>query len=552
MKQNDNRNLVRAIGMSVVVLASLAVFLLKVLLNVSAFLQTALVVFNVILIIATMYLYKEKGMALKNKLVLTFSSVIKMLIILGLAIENDSNWLGFGLFIVLELILLLFYVIEMKMFFSNPRGDKLSLLLSVDSILVVLLIGFSIHTVWTIFVAFPLVLIFILYNKAQFAVTVGLSIIIVDTYVIIRIVNSVSEVVDEGAYRSYIGNSYAMIGVFVALFAIMLIHTFAFSSYFYNAKEHLVIKEKDKTKEMNSEIMLISSELQGHIANANKLVGQVDESSNNALNILRDIVDGNEVNVSSIERQTEMTANITVMLDEAMKTSDKVSESTKKSLAGVKKSMDSFKVLKNKSNDIVDINKQVINTINDFVSNTRKVKEITQGITNISEQTNLLSLNASIESARAGEAGKGFAVVADEIRKLADETVGLTEKIDKLVLGLEENALEAQKVVKEVVDSVDDENKTIDATMEDFITMEDEMMELDEAVKAILEKNKNIVEFNDEIERHILQLTASAEEVTASALEALSINEINKDKANETKRVISDIFELANKLDNYK
>jgi methyl-accepting chemotaxis protein len=309
----------------------------------------------------------------------------------------------------------------------------------------------------------------------------------------------------------------------------MLIHTFAFSAYFYNAKEHLVIKEKDKVKEMNDEIMLVSDELQRHIANANVLMEQVDESSNNALSILNDIADGNRVNASSVEKQTEMTANITKMLEEAMETSDKVSDQTKRSIIGVKKSRDSFKVLKDKSNDIVKTNKEVINAINEFVANTRKVKEITQGIADISEQTNLLSLNASIESARAGEAGKGFAVVADEIRKLADETVVLTERIDQLVLGLEKNAINAQKVVTEVVDSVADENKTIDDTMDDFVKMEDEMMVLSRNVEAILEKNKNIVEFNEEIVKHILHLTASTEEVNASAQEALEINQVNKE-----------------------
>jgi len=78
-------------------------------------------------------------------------------------------------------------------------------------------------------------------------------------------------------------------------------------------------------------------------------------------------------------------------------------------------------------------NDEIARVISALANNTKEIEQALQMIAEISERTNLLALNAAIEAARAGESGRGFAVVSDEIRKLAEQSSGMTAKIAGMV-----------------------------------------------------------------------------------------------------------------------
>lgn len=212
-----------------------------------------------------------------------------------------------------------------------------------------------------------------------------------------------------------------------------------------------------------------------------------------------------------------------------------------KNIAGLKESSNKIRVEGNESSDIMkelrastDIMDEAVQKVAKNVEATDdSVAQITEAvnlITEIANQTNLLSLNASIEAARAGEAGRGFAVVATEIQHLSEESSNSAKRITEIVNALSEDSRNSMEVMKEVKEKLGDQKEKLNQTRQKFDVVntgiiksgEDteeiycEATSCDTARQRMIDVVQNLSAISEENAASTQETTASMEELNAT------------------------------------
>lgn len=186
----------------------------------------------------------------------------------------------------------------------------------------------------------------------------------------------------------------------------------------------------------------------------------------------------------------------------------------------------SVKTLNEKAMETTSASVKIIDDINSLNKDMKQIQNIVKVIVGISEQTNLLSLNAAIEAARAGEAGAGFAVVADEVRKLAERSKESSFMISNIISTIKikaeltvkeaNNASEIIGKQMEAVKVTDQSFKTIYNAMEGI---SQQIQGVDQSVKEVIKSKEKVLDTFENVSSVSQETAATSQEVAASTQE---------------------------------
>lgn len=242
------------------------------------------------------------------------------------------------------------------------------------------------------------------------------------------------------------------------------------------------------------------SALVSEIKNSVNITADSSNAITTSANYLSTVTSRQNENTAAIANDIEMMAGtVDANARSAIKTAEVANESGKVAKDGQKVVQNTITKMK----EIAEVVKVSARNIQDLGDSSKKIGEIITVITDIADQTNLLSLNAAIEAARAGEQGRGFAVVADSVGKLAISTASATKEIATMIKQIQTDTSNAVIAMEKGTAQVNEGIELADEAGHSLTNILDSINELLEMINGIAESSKQQSEATENIANNI-------------------------------------------------
>ena len=287
-------------------------------------------------------------------------------------------------------------------------------------------------------------------------------------------------------------------------------------------------KLSEKLVEVIKTTMDMSSELKKSGAELSDSANQASNASSQVSQAVDEISKGAVNQAESVESAAGNTQDIGRDIDEVSENVEELNAYAGEMKTSCEAAMDALNKLITQSREVQESVREIGQTIDSTNESAKEISKFSQAITEIASQTNLLSLNASIEAARAGDAGKGFAVVATEIGQLAVQSSNSADEIKKIVEKLVQDSEASVEVMQKLNSNFDQQSDQLDDTKSNMQSMADNVENVAASTDSIAAHIGQLGSAKDKLVEIISDLSAISEENAASTEETnASMQELN-------------------------
>ena len=280
-----------------------------------------------------------------------------------------------------------------------------------------------------------------------------------------------------------------------------------------------LIRMRSEMKTVIGKIRTGSSELYDAAQSMNKSASQTAESVEQVDKAISEIAQGATSQAQETQTATENVILMGNMIEETNHEIEDLRDSARAMRSAGENAMkilDELNKINQQTKDAISVIYEQTNTTN---TSAMKIKEATDIITDIAEETNLLSLNASIEAARAGEQGRGFAVVASQIQKLAEQSNESARQIALIIDELISDSAKSVETMEEVKEVIEKQDEYVSNTESSFRDVNDGIAKSIDGIRTIAAKTQDLDGARVKVVDVVQNLTAIAEENAASTEE---------------------------------
>ena len=285
-------------------------------------------------------------------------------------------------------------------------------------------------------------------------------------------------------------------------------------------------------------LMMKSAELRAVSARASETSGQILVSAEDEFGTIQSIGQSLDQQCNETEQVAAAVEQLTHSINEvanaasaASMLAEEADQESKRGLESIQQTMTEVTTLSNELSRAQDI-------INVLAQDSQKIDSILEVITTISEQTNLLALNAAIEAARAGEAGRGFAVVADEVRNLASKTGTSANEIHSMIRHLQETADSAVVAMEQGIDLSSRCKERADQTGGVLDTISDKLNSVTDSSVQIAAAVEQQASVTQEINSNVVNIKNLSDETLRTSQSSIERTSLLVDKIEGLQRLM--------------